>query len=52
MSRGGASAGTIPVQPGETWYLMVTNESMWSSGSTCSPGRSCDIGVKVYPALQ
>lgn len=41
-------SGKINMQPGETWYLMVKNEQLFSSKTSCSSGY-CDIGIKLYP---
>ncbi|MBK7742814.1 MAG: hypothetical protein IPI40_03620 [Betaproteobacteria bacterium] len=37
----------VYMQPGETWYLMVKNEQLQSSATSCTSG-SCDIGIKLY----
>jgi hypothetical protein len=44
---GGSASDKVVMQPGETWYLMVKNEKLLSTGSSCATG-TCDIGIKLY----
>jgi hypothetical protein len=50
LSVGTAQSGMVTVQPGETWYLMVTNQTdiYGSIRDSCSAGH-CEIGVTAYP---
>ncbi|MBK7592783.1 MAG: hypothetical protein IPI27_16390 [Betaproteobacteria bacterium] len=44
---GDPDPANVHMQPGETWYLMVKNEQLQSSATSCTSG-SCDIGIKLY----
>jgi hypothetical protein len=44
---GTPTTSAVYMQPGETWYLMVKNEQLLSTKSSCTSG-ACDIGIKLY----
>ncbi len=37
----------VPMFAGETWYLMVKNEAVFSTKSSCTSG-DCDVSIKLY----
>jgi hypothetical protein len=45
--NGTPTTSAVNMQAGETWYLMVKNEQLLSTASSCTSG-ACDIGIKLY----
>jgi hypothetical protein len=41
---GGADVGAVRMQPGQVWYLMVANQKMGTTVTSCSKG-TCNIGI-------
>ena len=38
---------SVPVQPGDIWYLTVKNE--WPSGKASCVGGNCNFAIRMYP---
>lgn len=48
MIFGAADPFAVTMQPGEVWYVNIKHE-LPMGGQSCSDGKSCDFGLRLYP---